>query len=360
MKNKVKTVWVLLPNLGLGGAEVFLTSLASELSDSYNFVFFVNNKESEIIEKNLTIKNHSNTLSFTFHILLSAWKQPPSIVLSSIIDVNIISLLLKKFMPKNIKHIIREALPLEEACKLTRSPKLYRSLACRLYPTADAIVSLSIELQKHLESKIPEVRIKLKDKSVVISNGVSEARMQDFPLQKTLNNKIVAIGRLEHQKGFDQLISAFCKFHSEHRDYELVIIGTGSQRQKLKELIKTGKKEKNIHLLGRIENPTTELSTAVFFVLPSRYEGLSNAMLEALVNGIPVLATKQNTSVESVINQSNGILINRCTEDEILTGLNRMDLEISNFSRENIAQDARGKYSISASASAFRRLFECF
>ncbi len=360
MENKVKTVWILLPNLGLGGAEVFLTSLASEMSVSYNFVFFVNNKEPEIIGKNLTIKTHSNTLSFIFKILLAAWKRPPNIVLSSIIDINIISLLLKKITPKSIKYIIREALPLAEACKLTRSPKLYHFLACRLYPTADAIVSLSIELKMHLEAKIPKVRVKLHDKSVVIPNGVSEARMQDFPLFKKRNNKIVAIGRLEHQKGFDQLISAFFKFHSKHRDYELVIIGTGSQHQKLKELIKIGQKENSIHLLGRVENPTTELSTAAFFVLPSRYEGLSNAMLEALVNGVPVLATKQDTSVESVINKNNGILISRCTEDEILTGLNRMHLEISNFSREKIAQDARGKYSISASALAFRQLFEYF
>lgn len=358
MKEKVKVIWVLLPNLGLGGAEIFLTSLASELSQSYKFVFFVNNKKSEINEKEITIKNHSNSLSFILAILISAWRQPPNIILSSIIDVNIISLILKKIMPKSIKHIIREALPIEEACKLTKSPKLYRYLAKKLYPSADSIVSLSCELQKHLETKIPEVRTKLKNRSVVIPNGVRHTRMQSFPLNRQLNNKIVAIGRLEHQKGFDRLISAFSKFQPNHPDYKLVIIGTGSQYHELKKLIDYNKINDRIHLLGTLKNPIAELCTATFFVLPSRYEGLSNAMLEALVNGVPVLATKQGTSAESIIDQNNGILIDRCSEEEILKGLNQMDLEIYRFSRESIALNAREKYSISASASAFTSLFE--
>lgn len=354
MNQKNKTVWILLPNLGLGGAEIFLTSLVSELSQDYEFTFFVNNKSIEVPTSNVRVVTHSNTLQFFFRLLSSAWIQPPDVVLSSIIDVNIISLLLKKLTPKKIKYVIREALPIEEALKLTRAPNIYRWLAYQLYPSADAVISLSRELQDHLEEKIPD--LKKQTKTFVIPNGVCKTRIQKPSIREQSNNKIISIGRLEYQKGFDKLIAAFSQFSSNNLDYELIIIGEGSQREELQALIRSLKKTNKIKLVGAMENPITELCTATFFALPSRYEGLSNAMLEALVNGVPVLATKMDTSAGDIINESNGVLINQCTEEEILAGLHEMDQKIGKFSREEIAITARKRFSISASAKAFSSL----
>lgn len=356
MEMEKKTIWVLLPNLRLGGTEVFLTSLASELHDNYKFIFFINHNEIEIKNLKFEIKSSSNTLKFLTQILAAGWRTRPDIIISSIVDINIISLLLKKLLPRKTKHIIREALSIEDACALTKAPSMYRWLAYRTYPYADAIVSLSTELHDHLEKRIPHLC--KQTKHVIIPNGVRKERMQDFPLSEYSRNKVIAIGRLEYQKGFDQLIEAFLQFSSGTKDYELLIIGEGSERSTLEEIIRKHSGASRIRLIGKKEDPIPELVSSAFFVLPSRYEGLSNALLEALVNGVPVLATKQGTSAAEVIDDSNGVLINRCTREEILKGLIRMDANFGHFSREAIAINARNKLSITASAKEFSRLFD--
>lgn len=345
-----------MPNLGLGGAEVFLTSLVSELHQDYDFSFFVNDEKVSIKNIRANIKTHSNTLIFIIQMLVSAWKRPPDIILSSIVDMNIISLLLKKITPRKIKHIIREALPIDEACELTRAPRFYRWLAYKLYPSADTIISLSNDLLENLEKNMPA--IEKKTKHIIIPNGVPKSRMQDLPLKDYSTKKIVAIGRLEHQKGFDQLILAFSEFSLYNREYELIVIGEGSLRNILQNLIDRCNKNETIRLIGEKDDPIPDLCTAAFFALPSRYEGLSNAMLEALVNGVPVLATKENTSAEQVINESNGILVASCSKDEILKGLYEMTQKTNHFSREDIAVAARYKFSITSSAKAYSSILD--
>jgi glycosyltransferase involved in cell wall biosynthesis len=356
IKKESKTVWILLPNLGLGGAEVFLTSLVSELHQDYDFIFFVNDNKVNIKNIPANIKAHSNTISFVIHILASSWKSPPDIILSSIFDINIISLLLKKLIPGKIKHIIREAVSLEEACELTRSPIFSRWLAGQLYPWADAIINLSNDLLENLEKRMPAIGSQTRH--LVIPNGVPKSRMQTFPLRNYSAKKIVAIGRLEYQKGFDQLISAFAEFSANNHGYELIIIGEGNLRTELQKQIDGCSQNGIIRLIGEKEDPIPDLCTAGFFALPSRYEGLSNAMLEALVNGVPVLATKANTSAAQVIDESNGILIDRCAEDQILKGLHEMVQKINHFSREDIAVAARKRFSITSSAKSYSSVFD--
>lgn len=360
INKRQKVIWILLPSLGIGGAEIFLTSLAAELKNDYRIIFFINNKKIDIAGVKSEVRTHSNTFGFVIRLLICAWRTPPDTILSSIVDINVISLILKGLMPRKIKHIIREALPVDAACNLTRMPKIYRCLAHHLYPSADAIINLSEELRKNLEEKIPG--IKQHTKSIVIPNGVRKERMKLLPVKKystkTKTQKIVAIGRLEYQKGFDNLISAFSQFSPRDHEYELIIVGEGSQRQKLQKLINGSPKKANIHLIGAIEDPISELYTASFFALSSRYEGLSNAMLEALVNGIPVLATKQSTSAGDIIDENNGVLVAQCTVDEILKGLIEMDEKIDWFSHESIALSARKNFSIGSSKIAFSSLFE--
>jgi len=352
--DRKKIIWVLLPNLKVGGAEIFLTSLASQLSAQFHFVFLVNDSGDKLQHLNQTVYTHKNSIQFTFRLVRLAWQQRPDIILSSIIDINLLSLLVKRVMPRKTKHIVREALPLREACNLSRAPKLYLWLATRLYPGADAIVNLSTPLLKSLQKTIPAII--RHPKTVVIPNGVGNDRVLAQPPKNYCATKIVSIGRLEHQKGFDVLINAFGRFHSENPKYHLKIIGSGSQRSYLQTLILQTGKSDVIELCGSLEEPIHELSSAAFFVLPSRYEGLSNAMLEALVNGVPVLATAKDTSARDVVTKKDGILIDYCDEEKILKGLRVMDANLSSFERDSIAVSAREKFGIKKSAEKYAEL----
>ncbi|QFS87786.1 MULTISPECIES: glycosyltransferase [unclassified Marinobacter] len=358
MKNdqKKKIVWILLPNLKVGGAEVFLTSLAAELHSRYDFIFFVNDSEAELHTPGQTVYTHANPCHFFYRLIRLSWLQPPDVVLSSIIDMNLIALIIKYVTPASIKYIVREALPLREASSLMRAPKLYLRLAQKLYPKADAIVNLSKSLQRSLEMTIPG--ISNSTKTVVIPNGVTERRMIANAGAACSSTTIVSIGRLEYQKGFDALIRAFSAFQTMRPQYILKIIGEGSEQTNLEALIAHESNEKSIQLCGKLKDPISELATAAFFVMPSRYEGLSNAMLEALVNGVPVLATKRDTSAEEIITTRNGVLIDFCDDQKILDGLMEMDHRLALFDRAEIAKSAREEFSIKSSAKYYRDLID--
>jgi glycosyltransferase involved in cell wall biosynthesis len=101
---------------------------------------------------------------------------------------------------------------------------------------------------------------------------------------------VLAAGRLHRQKGFDTLIRAFAIARAE-LDCRLVILGEGGERTLLqKQIEQTGLGYDN-DLPGFCTNPFALMARAGAFVLPSRWEGFPNALVEAMVCGAPVIAS---------------------------------------------------------------------
>lgn len=102
----------------------------------------------------------------------------------------------------------------------------------------------------------------------------------------------IYVGRLEHAKGVDNLVAAWLRAMSTDATHRLVVIGDGSQRELLEKKIKRAGRSEQIIFHGPQEDVLPFLRQADFSVLPSRYEGLSNALLEAMAAGLPVLGTR--------------------------------------------------------------------
>lgn len=120
----------------------------------------------------------------------------------------------------------------------------------------------------------------------------------------------VSVGRLSNQKNYKDLIRAFSIANQESNDIGLVILGEGECRIKLEELVCKFEMQKNILMPGFIDNPELVLSRADCFVSSSLYEGMSNAMLEALSLGVPIIATNCPSGIrEIVIDGINGFLV---------------------------------------------------
>ena len=127
-------------------------------------------------------------------------------------------------------------------------------------------------------------------KSVVIPNPFFIKENLEPNMGKR-NNTIVGAGRLEDQKGFDLLINAYANVRIKHPEYTLILFGEGSQKEKLVKLTEMLKIQEYVSFPGYIDNLPKALLNEGIFVLSSRFEGIPNALIEALAVGIPSIAT---------------------------------------------------------------------
>ena len=101
----------------------------------------------------------------------------------------------------------------------------------------------------------------------------------------------VTVARLVPQKGIDVLIRALAQTTGATRDWTLTLVGDGPEREALeRQVLQAGLQEK-VHFLGYRPDPQTFLLQAGVFVLPSRFEGMPNALLEAMAAGLAVVVT---------------------------------------------------------------------
>lgn len=110
------------------------------------------------------------------------------------------------------------------------------------------------------------------------------------PMDKTAGRQIVAVGRLDRQKGFDLLLEAFALAVPRAPQVSLAIFGEGPDRSALEARIATLGLSGKVTLRGRSAQPHDWLDTAEIFVLSSRHEGFGNVLVEALASGIPSIA----------------------------------------------------------------------
>lgn len=113
--------------------------------------------------------------------------------------------------------------------------------------------------------------------------------------------RFAALGRLSVEKGFDVLIRAHASARASGPPHELLLIGEGPQHEPLRRLAAELGVGDSVRLAGLVGNPFPLLAGAAAFVLPSRREGIPLALLEALVLGVPVIASRCGPGVETVL-----------------------------------------------------------
>lgn len=131
----------------------------------------------------------------------------------------------------------------------------------------------------------------LQEKSIIICNPVNEKYLK--ATRKTPEKKIVCVGRLVAQKNQMLLVNAFEKILEKYPDYHLYLYGDGSHDECKAELLQyvAEKEVHQIHFMGLSSTLETDMADAAMFVLPSNYEGMPNALMEAMALGLPVIST---------------------------------------------------------------------
>lgn len=121
---------------------------------------------------------------------------------------------------------------------------------------------------------------------------------------------LLAVGRLERQKGFDFLIEAFSMLAPTHTDWDLVILGEGMQRSALQAQKKLAGLEARVYLPGKVGNVGEWYERADIYVMSSRFEGFGNTLAEALAYGLPAVSFDCDSGPRDILrDQVDGLLV---------------------------------------------------
>jgi glycosyltransferase involved in cell wall biosynthesis len=113
---------------------------------------------------------------------------------------------------------------------------------------------------------------------------------------------ITAHGRLDiRQKGWDTLLRAFAVVQGKCRDARLRIVGGGRDERRLRDLAMALGVAESVEMIGHFDDPLPLVEEGDIYVLPSRFEGFPNSLLEAMAAGLPVIAADCKTGPREVI-----------------------------------------------------------
>lgn len=159
---------------------------------------------------------------------------------------------------------------------------IYRFLRAVTYPFAAGYVFQTPDAQAFFSKRIQK-------KSVVIMNPINP--QLPVPYEGSREKRIVNVGRLVPQKNQKMFIDAFCEFYQNHPDYVAEIYGDGPLKAELEDYIALKNMKDAIKLCGFSRDVLQQIRSAAMFVMSSDYEGMSNALIEAVGMGVPCIST---------------------------------------------------------------------
>lgn len=154
--------------------------------------------------------------------------------------------------------------------------------------------------------------------------------------------RLVTVGRLEHQKGYDRLVRVVNRLVKDGLSLELWILGVGSQEASLKQYIQEHQLDEYVKLLGFHSNPYKYIVQGDLFVCSSRSEGYSTAVTEALILGLPVITTDCSGMAELLKDGECGIITEN-DDEAFYQGLKNLLADVSLLEHYRQKAIERGK-----------------
>jgi glycosyltransferase involved in cell wall biosynthesis len=184
--------------------------------------------------------------------------------------------------------------------------RIWTLLRRLLYPHAAAVTVQTESVSKKFGQLISGMNLQ------VVPNPISVMLAERAPMGDTgrsSRQRLVAIGRLTPQKGFDLLLDAFLRVARDFPTWDLWIWGEGEERQRLETQIASLGLERRAFLPGQTDSAWDEMEGAEIVAVPSRYEGMPNVMLEAMALGRAVVAFDCESGPREISDNGKGALL---------------------------------------------------
>lgn len=226
---------------------------------------------------------------------------------------------------------------ISERCDPSITPlgRIWRVARQITYPFASALVVQSREVHEWFPPWIRRI-------CWVIPNPILKPiRIHSAPTTRHMAHRVIAVGRLDYQKGFDILLAAFEQVATRFPDWSLEIWGEGPLREELETQRNRLRLQDRVQFPGITHDIQARYAEADIFVLSSRFEGFPNALCEAMASNLPVVATSCSGAVRDIIrNGDNGILV---PVEDAAALANALSLLIPNHSLQTSLGSQAGK-----------------
>ena len=344
----MKNIIIFYPSFEKGGATVVLINLIKYLSKN-RYIYLVTNKKDKKLKK---VKN--------LKILLTGKKKLSLInnrIISGIDSAIILLNVLKKINKKNtivfsmqsnffavilsfiksVKVIIRVS---EDPCGATRyaDNKLFAIFVLFTkfitYNFASKIITNAKKSQRCVKRFVLNTH---KVKLLYNPTLVKILKKNDYKKK----NYFLNVGRLCKQKNQQILIKAFYEFHKNNKGYKLVLCGDGPDKEQLNLLVKKFKLNNEIKFLGWKNNMSSIYSKAKLFILSSYYEGMPNALIDAINFETPSISFNASGVEDLLLNGRGGEIIENY-DHHLLA--HKMKLAIQNYNKILLKTQISKKY----------------
>lgn len=304
-KDNKKRIIICGLTLQFGGAERVISVLLKELCRYYENIELVLYYDKEIcyeldsslkvtiVEKQSETQNKIKNLFWMRKYL----KKNADIVISFLAPLNM--LVLTALLGSNIRKIVADR---SDPRKAPSHPFL-RKVRNILYYLADVVVVQTKASYAYFSPGIQK-------KTTIIYNPTS-VKKEDagLALRTKKEDVIVCVGRIIAVKNPRMLLTAFEIFHKKFPSYKLIWYGEGELRNELEKWAKERGLEDFISFPGNVTDVAHRIAAAKMFVMTSNYEGMSNALIEAMSIGVPCICTKVAGATELIVDGKNGVLI---------------------------------------------------
>lgn len=289
-------IFIVLNHLNkTGGVERMVTNLANELSEFEDYaieIISIFGKANEnIIKLNTKVKttffmpsvDYKNSLCRRYYVLKRfismSRKHSNSVYISTSSSLSLI-ILISKLFRKKIKILSWEH-------SLLFEQSFFNKIIHRFfYRFINKIIVLNDLDEKYAKKYNPNVEI--------IDNFIND---KDAQLSTLVNKRIISVGRLEKEKGFEFLIQALSPVFEKYPEWIFEIYGDGSLKSQLQGEINKSNLEDHIFLKGNYENISEAYCKASIFILGSKSESFGMVILEAAMHNLPVVVPRLHSKI---------------------------------------------------------------
>jgi glycosyltransferase involved in cell wall biosynthesis len=309
-------VLLLIPHLGGGGAERVFELLAQNLSHE-KYELHLGLITQTCVPANpflpgITIHalGAPRIRSASFRIISLVRRLRPQLILSGMYHLNFLVLFLRPFFLRSVRILVRQNGTVSSALEYGNTPRYTRLLYRALYCHTDKVICQSAAMASDLAHELSIKPTRL----AVLPNPIDVDAIR-LTMQQGLNQwtgpgpHLLAVGRLSREKGFDLLLQALHSVRQSFPTTDLTIVGAGPEDADLKSLCFDLGLESAVHFAGLVAQPVALFRGTSVFVLPSRQEGMPNALLEAAAGGLPIVTLPASGGIVDLLREQPGVWI---------------------------------------------------